>query len=96
MNATQFDSFSPNSRNCYFGHRYDPEKITKIGIAPGDETYKKMMEPVASKFKMELVELENEEDLEFWVRNESISNPVVAILFDNNTEVKLMMKLTKN
>lgn len=40
------------------------------------------MTGIKEKFKIALVGLKNDDELESWIRNESISNTVVAIQFE--------------
>lgn len=83
-----FPSFTLNSPNCVYESNWDRDQIGVIGFSPDDDFHTNLMTGIKEKFKIALVGLKNDDELESWIRNESISNTVVAIQFES-TNVSL-------
>jgi hypothetical protein len=88
-----FNPFNPNERSCSFGGSnifgilQQQEQLKEIGYYPSDDFYKELIDQVAKIFKFSPVGWETQEELELWIKNESISTSVIAIEFDNATHV---------
>lgn len=90
-----FKPFEPNIKTCsydggaFFGISIQNknEPLKEIGYYPNDDFYKEIIEPVANKLRLSAVGWETQEELDLWIRNESFANSVIAIEFDNATQV---------
>lgn len=93
----KYDPFVPFSKNCYYASKFEQESIEVIGFSPDDEFHSKLMRGIEERFKIAVVGLSNDDELEFWIRNQSISQAVAAIQFEStNVRPFLLFSLIDN
>jgi hypothetical protein len=82
-----YESFNTFPSSCgSFGN----DQIKKLGFAPNNSFFLDIITTAVdnkSGSKMELIPLENENELSWWIRNQSAVAPVAAVLFEDIDEV---------
>jgi hypothetical protein len=76
-------------KKCYFSSTFShyEESVNKLGFSPDNDFFSKIMDSVGKKFGFETFGLEDEESLNYWIRNQSTISAVAAIQFESSGNV---------
>lgn len=83
-----YKPFEPDQPTCYTGYIFLAKPIKKLGFSPNTQFYSQLVD-AALKSRFKTNGFEDEEELNQWIRNTTISEPVVAITFEGDGIVSL-------
>lgn len=94
-----FEPFESSHDPCQVGYAYNAQTIRKLGYAPNSQFYSDLIKTsLGTKFKVS--GFETEDELNQWIRNSSVIEPVAAVNFDISETVSSInndiMKLINN
>lgn len=73
--------------STFYGISLPTEGISEIGFYPNDPFYSEIIKNVAKTVNLTPIGWETEDELNLWIRNETIEKSVISIEFDNATHV---------